>query len=48
MFIIHLQKLLNLMSNFYPIIIIIDNFNIDMLDENSTQPNEPIFNETSV
>jgi len=34
-----MKKFLNLMLVFYPIIII-DNFNIDMLDENSTQPNK--------
>jgi hypothetical protein len=39
MFIIHLQKFLDLMPNSCPTIII-DNFNIDMFDQNSTQPNE--------
>jgi hypothetical protein len=39
MFIIHLQKFLDLMPIFYPTIIIGD-FNIDMFDRNSTQPNE--------
>jgi hypothetical protein len=39
MFIIHLQKFLDLMSISYPMIIIGD-FNIDIFDQNSTQPNE--------
>ncbi len=39
MFIIHLQKFLDLMWISCPLIII-GNFNIDMFDQNSTQPNE--------
>jgi hypothetical protein len=39
MFIIHPQKFLDLMPISCPMIII-DNFNIDMFDQNSTQPNE--------
>jgi hypothetical protein len=39
MFIIHLQKFLDLMPISCPMIIIGD-FNIDMFDQNSTQPNE--------
>jgi len=39
MFIIHLQKFLDLMPIYCPTIIIGD-FNINMLDQNSTQPNE--------
>jgi len=34
-----LQKLLNLMLTYYPTIIM-GGFNIDMFDQNSTQPNE--------
>jgi hypothetical protein len=39
MFIIHLQKFLDLMPISCPTIII-DNFNINMFNQNSTQPNE--------
>jgi exonuclease III len=39
MFIIHLQKFLDLMPISRPTIII-GNFNINMFDQNSTQPNE--------
>jgi hypothetical protein len=39
MFIIHFQKFLDLMPISCPMIII-DNFNIDMSNQNSTQPNE--------
>jgi hypothetical protein len=39
MFIIHLQKFLNLMPISCPMIIISD-FNINIFDQNSTQPNE--------
>jgi hypothetical protein len=39
MFIIHLRKFLDLMPISCPTIII-DNFNIEMFDQNSTQPNE--------
>jgi hypothetical protein len=39
MFIIHLQKFLDLMPISCPMIIV-GNFNIDMFDQNSTQPNE--------
>jgi len=38
-FINQLQKLLNLMLTYYPTIIMGD-FNTDMFDQNSTQPNE--------
>jgi len=38
-FIKQLQKLLGVMSTYCPIIIM-DDFNIDMFDQNSTQPNE--------
>jgi hypothetical protein len=52
-FINQLQKCLDLMPTFCPIVIMGD-FNIDMFDENSTQPSElkffyePIFNGTLV
>jgi hypothetical protein len=39
MFIIHLQKILDLMPIYDPMIIIGD-FNINNFDQNSTQPNE--------
>ncbi len=39
MFIIHLQMFLDLMP-ISCLTIIIGNFNVDMLDQNSTQPNE--------
>jgi len=39
MFIIHLQKFLDLMPISCPMIII-DDFNINIFDQNSTQPNE--------
>ncbi len=40
MFIIHFQKFLDLMSISCLTIKIIDDFNINMFDQNSTQPNE--------
>jgi hypothetical protein len=51
-FISKLQKLLDVMPTYYPTVIM-DDFNIDMFDQNSTQPNEnnfyyPIFNGTLV
>jgi hypothetical protein len=40
MFIIHFQKFLDLMPISCPTIKIIDDFNINMFDQNSTQPNK--------
>jgi proteasome lid subunit RPN8/RPN11 len=39
MFLVHLQQFLDVMPTSCPILII-GNFNIDMFDQNSTQPNE--------
>jgi len=39
MFLVHFQQFLDVMPTSCSMVII-DNFNIDMLDQNSTQPNE--------